>query len=419
MSQNILATPGYSPRHGSNWNVDGSGRAIMSASCTRAKPSMAEPSKPIPSANAPSSSAGATATDLRAPSTSVNQSRTNLMSRSSNVRSTNSSCLSTTFTLDVPATGSTLDATVAPRYQRRRAGAVSRWLRSGSGRDGLPAAPGRDRPGSGGADQQQRSVIVEGRADVPLEVLAQAAEQVPAAVQVGQRGEAGLQRVEVACLVPCLGDAVGVEEEQVVRLEVQLLAGTREVPQGHQAERGRWRADLDGLDVRHTVSRGDLHGRRVAATEDLPLAGLRVDLRQQRGDELFMLTPAASQARVEPSGQFRERVHLVRDLPVHAQHVGRDFHRAEALAAHVADDHPDAMRGIRDVIQVAADLRLRGRGQVDDVELERPDHVGKWPHDGALGRLGDRDDVGEVLVLALAQGSPGGAHHGDDDDRHD
>src|SRR5215475_7004243 len=120
MSQNILATPGYSPRHGSNWNVEGSGRAIMSDSCTRAKPSMALPSKPMPSANAPSSSAGATATDLRAPSTSVNQSRTNLMSRSSSVRSTNSSCLSTTFTLDVAATGSTLDATVAPRHQWRR-----------------------------------------------------------------------------------------------------------------------------------------------------------------------------------------------------------------------------------------------------------------------------------------------------------
>src|ERR1700730_16599696 len=74
----------------------------MSASYTRAKPSIAEPSKPIPSANAPSSSAGATATDFSVPSTSVHQSRTNLMSRSSSVRSTNSSCLSTATTLDVP-----------------------------------------------------------------------------------------------------------------------------------------------------------------------------------------------------------------------------------------------------------------------------------------------------------------------------
>src|SRR4051812_31876621 len=90
MSQNIRAVPGPSPRHGSTWKVVGSGRASMSDSCTRAKPSIAEPSNPIPSANAPSSSAGATATDLRKPSTSVNHSRTKRMSRSSIVRRTNS-----------------------------------------------------------------------------------------------------------------------------------------------------------------------------------------------------------------------------------------------------------------------------------------------------------------------------------------
>src|SRR5436305_12668377 len=90
MSQNIRAVPGAWSRHGSTWNVVGSGRASMSDSCTRAKPSIAEPSKPMPSANAPSSSAGATATDLRKPSTSVNHNRTKRMSRSSMVRRTNS-----------------------------------------------------------------------------------------------------------------------------------------------------------------------------------------------------------------------------------------------------------------------------------------------------------------------------------------
>ena len=94
MSQNMRPVPGLAPRHGSTWNVHGSGLATMSDSDTRAKPSIAEPSKPMPSANAPSSSAGAMATDLRMPSTSVNQSRTKRMSRSSIVRSTNSVCLS-------------------------------------------------------------------------------------------------------------------------------------------------------------------------------------------------------------------------------------------------------------------------------------------------------------------------------------
>ncbi len=64
-------------RAGSTWNVAGSGRASMSDSLARAKPSMAEPSKPMPSSNAPSSSAGAIATDFRTPRMSVNQSRTN------------------------------------------------------------------------------------------------------------------------------------------------------------------------------------------------------------------------------------------------------------------------------------------------------------------------------------------------------
>ena len=93
MSQNIRAVAGVSPRHGRIWNVDGSGLASMSDSCTRAKPSIADPSKPMPSLNAPSSSAGAMATDFSEPSTSVNHSRTKRTSRSSSARSTKSSCL--------------------------------------------------------------------------------------------------------------------------------------------------------------------------------------------------------------------------------------------------------------------------------------------------------------------------------------
>ena len=100
MSQNIRAECWWPLLvvHGRIWKVEGSGLAIMSASDTRAKPSIAEPSKPIPSSKAPSSSAGAIATDLSWPWTSVNQSRTKRMSRSSRVRSTNS------FWRSMPAT---------------------------------------------------------------------------------------------------------------------------------------------------------------------------------------------------------------------------------------------------------------------------------------------------------------------------
>ena len=44
----MRATPAMPGRHGRIWNVDGSGCATMSASCTRANPSIAEPSKPTP-----------------------------------------------------------------------------------------------------------------------------------------------------------------------------------------------------------------------------------------------------------------------------------------------------------------------------------------------------------------------------------
>ena len=114
MSQNMRATPWDSPRQGSTWNVAGSGMASMSASETRAKPSIAEPSKPMPSEKALSSSAGATATDLRKPSTSVNHSRTKRMSRSSSVRSTNSVCLSMGDILPHPEPSASPTARRAP-----------------------------------------------------------------------------------------------------------------------------------------------------------------------------------------------------------------------------------------------------------------------------------------------------------------
>ena len=52
MSQNMRATPAMPGRHGRIWNVDGSGCATMSASCTRANPSIDEPSNPTPSLRA-------------------------------------------------------------------------------------------------------------------------------------------------------------------------------------------------------------------------------------------------------------------------------------------------------------------------------------------------------------------------------
>ncbi len=91
MSQNIRATGTSSPGMWMSSNVPGSGRAIMSASWIRLKPSMHDPSNSIPDSRASSSSAGVMANDLSIPCTSVNHSRTNRTLRSSTVLSTYSS----------------------------------------------------------------------------------------------------------------------------------------------------------------------------------------------------------------------------------------------------------------------------------------------------------------------------------------
>ena len=67
MSQNIRAEWCWPALvvHGSTWNVEGSGRATVSDSKTRANPSIEDPSNPMPSSQAPSSSAGEIATVFR------------------------------------------------------------------------------------------------------------------------------------------------------------------------------------------------------------------------------------------------------------------------------------------------------------------------------------------------------------------
>src|ERR1700749_4740625 len=266
MSQNMRATPGYSPRQGRSWNVDGSGRAIMSDSCTRAKPSIAEPSKPMPSAKAPSSSAGATATDLSEPSTAVNQSRTKRMSRSSSVRSTNSPCLSTGITLNAcrgccvgqapkPIPGAAGQVTVPGRTP----GSVSTRLRSGDQSAAALPGGGPPRPGRGRADEQQRRVVVRRPADVPEQVVADQVKQGRrGAVQADLAGLGQLrlrfrregldpliQGVELPARVPRLGDAVGVQEQLVVRLKGEDLLRARVAAKRGEAERRGGGAHLE------------------------------------------------------------------------------------------------------------------------------------------------------------------------------
>ena len=76
----MRATARSRGRHGSSWNVEGSGTATMSASSTRANPSIDAPSNVTPSSSACSSSSMVMATDLSIPRMSVNHSRMNFTS---------------------------------------------------------------------------------------------------------------------------------------------------------------------------------------------------------------------------------------------------------------------------------------------------------------------------------------------------
>ena len=78
MSQNMRASlPSCFGLHGRRQKVFGSGRATMSLSSIRAKPSIEEPSNPIPVSSASASSERVMESPFRRPRTSVNHSLMN------------------------------------------------------------------------------------------------------------------------------------------------------------------------------------------------------------------------------------------------------------------------------------------------------------------------------------------------------
>ena len=236
-----------------------------------------------------------------------------------------------------------------------------------------------------------------------------------------QDGDPFVERVELPARVTRLGDPVGVEQKLIVGVERVHLLRPGIVAERDQAERRCRGADLQHGDAR--VLRNQ-DGRRMTAVEDGQPALVRVDLRQQGGDELLVLAPAPRQARVEAVRDLVERVHAVRELAEPADDVRGDLDRFKPLAAHIADDQPDAvLAGGGDLVQVAAHPRLRGGGEVDDADGQRADHLGERPEHGALGGLRNRGDVDDLLGLLLLLGCfvigadprPDHADHGDHD----
>ena len=169
----------------------------------------------------------------------------------------------------------------------------------------VPAAAPATARGHGPAAARRRPRGARRRAEAGRRGAVRAGPWPVAAVVAGSLGaehrEPLIERVEPGAASRRLGDAVGVEEQLVVRLEGEGLAAPELSPRVSRPSGGA------GAGTSRTVtpSVGDQDGRRVAAVEqDDSRPALGVDLGEQRGDELLMLAPAAGEPRVQPAGQL-------------------------------------------------------------------------------------------------------------------
>ena len=94
--------------------------------------------------------------------------------------------------------------------------------------------------------------------------------------------------------------------------------------------------------------------RRVMAAVDNSELAAGADLGQRRGDEVLL-------AQVRPDGSADLARHVFQGghcdgaSAEGAEHVPGEQDSIQALAAHVADDHPDPVSGRDDLIQIPAD----------------------------------------------------------------
>lgn len=123
-------------------------------------------------------------------------------------------------------------------------------------------------------------------------------------------------------------------------------------------------------------------------------------------------------APLQPLCDRLQRGLLLRGLPEGADHHGDGPDRAHALAPHVPDDQPDAVRGVLHRIQVSADGGALLRRLVARGDLEAVDPLVGLRQYGALGGLGDLTDGGEALLAAPYEEVDEDGEDGDDDHGH-
>jgi hypothetical protein len=108
-------------------------------------------------------------------------------------------------------------------------------------------------------------------------------------------------------------------------------------------------------------------------------------------------------------GQFRL---VVGRLPERAQRHRRGLDRAQTLAPDVPDDRPYAVRGVQHRVEVAADLRRVGGGDIARGQQDAADMRPGRPQQRQLGRLGDGADGDQVPGALHPQLGDDGPGHG-------
>ncbi len=210
--------------------------------------------------------------------------------------------------------------------------------------------------------------------------------------------------------------------QRAARLDHPVRAQHQHIPRPHRHpprlgaagdEVGEAERDprLCGVERVHRAVRADQQRRDMAVVQQFDAVG-PVELREERGDEVAG-GDVPPDADVHPPGDRVEPALVERGLAEGAEHHRRGLHRGEALAAYVPDEGPYAVRGVQHRVEVAADQRGVGGG---DVAHGKPDvadpRVGR-AHQGVLGGLGDRGDRAEGLGAGLPPPGDVDAEKGD------
>jgi hypothetical protein len=141
-------------------------------------------------------------------------------------------------------------------------------------------------------------------------------------------------------------------------------------------------------------------------------------LDHDRGHEVFV-ADAAGHRPVEVGHDRPQVGALERDVPVRAEHDARQPDRVQTLAADVADDHPDAVRRVERLVQVAADVGRGAGGDVPAGDGQRAHLRAERAQHGLLGDRGEPGQLGDPFGLPLANRRDAGRDDGGQDDAAD